>query len=454
MPVNSFEGYTLSWKPKLPSGGVRYLELARQLEDDILAGVLEPGTKLPPQRELADYLDLNFTTVTRAYDVCRAKGLIYGVVGRGTFVASDVRTQGARAAIELGVVEAFAAFGADEVLDAARRVLARGDATRLFNYAARDGRSGPREAALKWLARSGIRVSREQVAVFPGTQSALSVALLSLFQPGDRLAVDAFTYANFIELAYLAHVKLVPVKGDVQGMLPGALREAVVRDRVKGVFLMPTKANPTGVTMPRARRVALARLARAHQLLILEDDSAFFPEERELPPFFSLVPERTVHVSGSTRYLAPGLRVAFVAFAESVSARLLSGLHHLVIKASSLDAEILGELLLSDGADRLVARKHDLCTRANRIFDRVCGGSGFGFFRTLPLPGTEGRGRAIEAAMLATGVRVFHSDRFAVDKGRNAFLRVSVSSVTEPQILTDGLQRCLAGVRPWTVRNL
>lgn len=41
----------------------------------------------PPQRELADYLDLNYSTITRVYNACRRKGLVYGVTGRGTFVA-------------------------------------------------------------------------------------------------------------------------------------------------------------------------------------------------------------------------------------------------------------------------------------------------------------------------------------------------------------------------------
>ena len=82
MPVNSFDDHPLSWRPRrdAPGGGPVYLALAAQLADDIAAGLLPPGAKLPPQRELADYLDIDFTTVTRAYGVCRERGLIYGVI--------------------------------------------------------------------------------------------------------------------------------------------------------------------------------------------------------------------------------------------------------------------------------------------------------------------------------------------------------------------------------------
>lgn len=51
---------------------------------------MKPGDKLPPQRELADYLDLHLSTVTRVYKLCEERGLICAKVGQGTFVSSDV----------------------------------------------------------------------------------------------------------------------------------------------------------------------------------------------------------------------------------------------------------------------------------------------------------------------------------------------------------------------------
>ena len=64
-----------------------YITLANQLESDIASGVLKAGTKLPPQRELADFLDINLSTVARAFKICSDKGLLNGSVGSGTFVS-------------------------------------------------------------------------------------------------------------------------------------------------------------------------------------------------------------------------------------------------------------------------------------------------------------------------------------------------------------------------------
>ncbi len=74
MPINSFENYPMNWKPKRPSKGqILYKALAEQLEQDINNGFLLPGTKLPPQRELADFLDVNVSTISRAFKICEKR---------------------------------------------------------------------------------------------------------------------------------------------------------------------------------------------------------------------------------------------------------------------------------------------------------------------------------------------------------------------------------------------
>ena len=66
MPINSFDQYPLTWKPdKKDLKPPYYRSLAAHLEQQITSGLLKPGTQLPPQREIADYLDLNYTTITR-----------------------------------------------------------------------------------------------------------------------------------------------------------------------------------------------------------------------------------------------------------------------------------------------------------------------------------------------------------------------------------------------------
>lgn len=66
---------------------------------------------LPAQRELAEYWDVNLSTVTKAFRLCENRGILEAVVGRGTFVAHwepDEREAGDRTGdnrtIDLGVI--------------------------------------------------------------------------------------------------------------------------------------------------------------------------------------------------------------------------------------------------------------------------------------------------------------------------------------------------------------
>ena len=63
-----------------------YIQLTEQVKHAIAAGELEPGDQLPPVRELAADLGVNFNTVARVYRVLDEEGIISTQHGRGTFI--------------------------------------------------------------------------------------------------------------------------------------------------------------------------------------------------------------------------------------------------------------------------------------------------------------------------------------------------------------------------------
>ena len=446
MPINSFKNYILSWTPEEKSlPRPCYLSLANLLEKDIRSGKLAPGTKLPPQRELADYLDINFTTVTRAYNLCRGRNLIYGSAGRGTFVAALPGVDGDEnenaKLLDLGVVNGFDTVNR-QIIEATEAVLKKGYLEKLYSYPASLGHLHQRAAAMQWMKEFDVASDENHIALFSGSQNAISAALLSLFKLGDRLAVDHFTYANLIGTAKLAHIQLVPVRGDIGGMLPDELDRSCCENRIAGIFLMPNCANPTGITLSLERKKSLARVIAKHGLILIEDDIATLPQGSGYTSLFSLLPDQTLYICGSLRYLCGGLRVTAAAFPEKFRHDLLNGLFHLNIRTSALDAEIMTELILSGKAEAVLREKFRLAQRANRIFDRIfpeamsCGAGSF--FRILPLPESFSRIQETEALFAEYGVKVHHSGRFSVLPGaRNNFLRLSVSSAgTEKKLRT------------------
>ena len=451
MPTNSFEYFYLSWTPdKDKIKRPYYLTLANALEADIVSGKLAAGTKLPPQRELADYLDLNFTTVTQAYNLCRERHLIYGITGKGTFVSPlpgnrfSRKISQAQDVVELGLVRGFDQIKAP-IIEASKNVLSKGYIEELYSYTEAAGHLHQRAAGAHWMKQMDVHTDSEHTAIFSGAQNIISAAMLSLFKIGDKLAIDEFTYSNLIGTAHLSHIRLIPVKGDTDGMRPDELEKLCRKEGINGIFLMPNCANPTTCTIPEKRKDELAEVIARHGLILIEDDNTGIPQTGTVNyhSMFSRLPEQTIYICSSTMALCNGLRVAFAAFPENFREPLLNALYHLSIKTSSLDAEIMTELILSGKAARILEQKAELARERNRIFDRyfpeaVKPGSPAAFFRWLPVPKMAMDEMEMERQLLLKKVSVYCSYRFTVTHVPYSFMRVAISSPPDTEQLAKG----------------
>ena len=461
MPVNSFDQYPLTWKPdRARLRKPVYLSLVELLEEEIVSGRLLPGTKLPPQRELADYLDINFTTVTRAFDICRSKGLIYGVTGKGTFIAPHAaelvtihEKDGRDKFISMGYIASFEQCNSI-VAEAARRVVMKDYFQELLEYSNWRGRPNHISAARRWLDGYGVHVDDEHISFIYGATNGLSIILASLFKTGDTIAVDEYTFSNFMELARIYNIRMEPIACDENGMLPDELERACRLNSIQGIYLMPSCSNPTTVRIPLERRKALAGVISAFDLIVIEDDyTADLPSD-ELPTMFGLLPEQTCYLCGVSKILCTGLRVSFLAYGERFRARIVNAIYNMVMTTSALDVEIISELIMSGDAYRLAHKKHELGLEANRIFDsyfpifadketRCC------FHRCLPIPSGK-KGVQIERELLERGVEVYHSYRFCVSgEEKQHFIRMAL---TTPGSF-DNLRRGLEIVRQYYIDN-
>jgi GntR family transcriptional regulator len=117
---------TLSHKSQKPI----YRQLYDQISAQIIRGDLEKDQALPPIRTMAKELRISVITVKKAWELLERDGLIYGVVGRGSFVedlsredrhekrsttVSDKLRQGIEHCREMGLT-------LDEVLESVREI--------------------------------------------------------------------------------------------------------------------------------------------------------------------------------------------------------------------------------------------------------------------------------------------------------------------------------------------
>ncbi|PWC90871.1 GntR family transcriptional regulator [Azospirillum sp. TSH100] len=367
------------WQPDLTSRAKPvYLAIADALADDIAAGRLAAGQRLPPQRVLADRLGVDLTTVSRAYSEARRRGLLDARVGQGTFVSiQDTaptrpplqpplprRLPTAPAAVIDMTMNQPPLPDSPKLLDRMRSGLAQAmlrlDPQALLRYpeAGAGFRSAEEDCAAgaRWLAKRLPTLDDPgRIVVCPGTQSALLALLCMLTRPGDTVCTEALTYPGFKAIARQLGLRVIGVAMDGDGLDPDALRAAVAAHAPKALYCTPTLHNPTTATLPADRRTAIAAIARDHNIPIIEDDIYGVLPQDAPPPIAASAPDVTFHVVGLAKCVAPGLRITYVAAPDNRQAmRLAAAQRATILGTPPVPAAIATQWITDGTADALL----------------------------------------------------------------------------------------------------
>lgn len=446
------------WKPTLTDGDrlPLFRRIVQSLADDVAAGRLTPGARLPPHRDLADDLLIARGTVARAYREAEALGLVRGDVGRGTVVlAPDVGDRSYSTLLESPTVLSdlstnLPLSGIDpDPADVLHRLAERPDRKALLRYLPPQGVRRHRLTGVRWLRRLGIETQLDDVLVCAGAQHALFVILSHLTNRSRTLYAEELTYPGLHGIAEALKLTLVPIRMDADGIDIADLARAARRHGPGTVYCMPTIHNPTGVVMPETRRAELAALARRENLTIVEDAANRMLVERPPPPLFSYAPERSFLVASVSKILSPGLRVAFVIGPK----RELPALTRLVWATQwmvgPLGAEIVS-MWLEDGAvDRTVTLKRREARRRQALARRLLSGCEIAAHPTslhvwLTLPPQARADRFVADAakrnIVVTPSSAFWSRKTAPPPA----IRISLGGVEDVRSLTRGLRSVAA----------
>lgn len=444
-----------SWTPVLePAAEPKYLALVEALHRDVEAGLLPPGSRLPTQRQLANRLRIAIGTVSRAYTIAEQRGIVRGEVGRGTFVRRDDPTyrEGADENEDSELIDLsrgrLVRPADDPTLAQTLKLLAqRRDLHQLVDiYQPPYGMTRHRAAAADWLKRWGLEVEPERVVITSGAQHGAAVILASIARPGDLILTEEVTYSGITALARLLQLRVQGLRMDQDGLLPTELEAACKSSSPRALFCMPTLQNPTGRTMPLQRRRELADIIRRHRLTVLEDDvNGFLPAE-PLPPIAALVPDHTCYITGTSKSLAPGLRIGYVVPPAAEMQRAGATMQATTWFTAPLMAEIVTQWIESGQADEMAEWKRVEIGARHRLAREILGpwlpASGppsFHLWMELPEPW---RAEHFVAQARTRGVVVNSPDEFLV--GRESAphaVRVCLGGGLSRARLEDGLKR-------------
>jgi DNA-binding transcriptional MocR family regulator len=380
-------GELLATLPPLwaPAGGPLYRRLADAIRDAIVRGDLAHGTRLPPERNLAERLLISRSTVVAAYELLQQDDLIERRQGSGTRVRSQRHkpathpphaNSGSRA---LGRNTLFRRLTEmpDETIDLVGAYLLSesGLPRQIFNglddeiqqlsqapgYAPL-GYPPLRRAVADHLSRHGVPTVADQVLITNGAQQAIHLVASLYVQPGDTVIVENPTYPGALDAMSTVGARLAWVGTGRYGADVDALVEMAGRLNPTLAYLIPTYHNPVGGVLAAHQRRRLARLAEERDIVLIDDQclaALGFGRDEPPPPIASFASEAPIVTIDSFSKIGwGGLRVGWIRAPESQIARFWR-LKAVLDLGGSMPSQVIATRVLSH-FDELRAERRSL----------------------------------------------------------------------------------------------
>jgi len=122
------------------------------------------------------------------------------------------------------------------------------------------------------------------------------------------------------------------------------------------MYLLPNFQNPTGRTMPEARREAVLAVCRERGLPIIEDNpyGELWFDAPPPAPLLARWPEGVIYLGSFSKILAPGLRLGYVIAPPALYPKLLQAKQAADLHTPGFNQRVVVEVLKNDFLDRHV----------------------------------------------------------------------------------------------------
>lgn len=327
-----------------------YQQIIEQIITYIQDGTLHPGDKLPAERKLADYYQVNRSTVVHALEELVSLGWVLRRQGSGTIVNEgnwgrstiprvDWRSLFTREALpkEPFVEKAQILRNDPETIDlySGELPLSLIPDFRFPSYTweellLEERKQSPlgykplqQVICQRIKQEQKIDVSANQVLITSGAQQAMFLLLQVMLQSGDSVAIEDPSFLYSLPIFASAGVKLYGVEMDQEGMRIDKLEQLILTKKIKLIILNPTFQNPTGSTMSEKRRNELIELSRKYQLPIVEDEVFSEMNFSTIPPSLKeLAPHQVIHLGSLSKIFGSSIKIGWIVADQDLIQRL------------------------------------------------------------------------------------------------------------------------------------
>ncbi|MBK1895604.1 aminotransferase-like domain-containing protein [Chryseobacterium paridis] len=322
----------------------KYEVFTSAIESNIKKGILKPGSRLPSTREIKDKYHLSISSVQSGYDYLVIKGLVKNIPRSGYFVASDIQQPIAEPLLHPSFGQKNEAFNKNIELISVRnkpseyasfnsatptdllvpqklilrkmQEVIREKGTSLLRYYPVNGSGELKNQIADRACQYGCTFNPEELIITDGALQALYIALASVTNAGDHIAVESPCVFSVLEVIEGLKLKAIEIPVDREVGFDTQYFKEVCRDNeIKALIVTPNFHNPTGILMTDGTKKELLSIATHYQFPIIENDiygDLYFGTERPSNIQSFDVDGWVMTFSSFSKTLAPGIRLGWL----------------------------------------------------------------------------------------------------------------------------------------------
>lgn len=390
--------------------GALFNKVSQLIEYYIEQGILIAGERLPSERELANILNINRTTVVRALDNLSERGLLIRRQGSGTFVNDKKWGVQAYTSINWRLPARFyqnKQSRYQQKVELIRRQqsniidLANGDLPTIWmpklllpnissdELIMHEKNSDQLQLGLPALKtqianymqqRFAMSVETSQILITSGTQQSLFLITQGLLKSGDAIAIESPSYFYSLPLFQAAGLRLYGIECDNEGITLDSLSKVVSQQPIKWLFLNPIFQNPLGFVMSDKRKKEILAFCRSQCIGIVEDDAyscLAFNSQLSISPIKKFDHHNQVIYLGSlSKYIGRNIRVGWMIAPRNIIENLANIRQH-IDSGLSILPQLLAEEYLKNHyfthqhflSEQLNFKANQLMVWLNNYFD-------------------------------------------------------------------------------------
>jgi DNA-binding transcriptional MocR family regulator len=199
-----------------------------------------------------------------------------------------------------------------------------------MQYGSGQGEPMMRENICEVMKLEGITAHPDDVTVTVGSQQGLDLVTRIFCDPGDVVLCEAPSYVGALGVFRSYQAEVVHVAMDEQGLDPVALDQAIralqaAGKKIKFLYTIPNFHNPAGVSQTLERRTRVLEVAKAADLLVVEDNpyGLLGFDDDPVPAMRSLDADTVVYLGSFSKTFAPGFRIGWVLAPHAVREKLM-----------------------------------------------------------------------------------------------------------------------------------